>query len=86
MFPADVDPDFEYNGLTPSCAASPGSDSEFSFFVKAGTVNKLVIYFQGGGACWDTMNCLYVSTYSEEAPPHRDVFRHLGSGNTRYRQ
>ncbi len=69
IFPADVDPDFEYNGLTPSCAASPGTDSEFSFFVKAGTVNKLVVYFQGGGGCWDSMNCLYFSTYSEEAPP-----------------
>jgi hypothetical protein len=78
--PADVYPEFEYNGLTPSCAACPPSidpdtgqlevyDPEFTFFVKGGKTNKLVIYFQGGGACWDSMNCLYAHTYYEEVPP-----------------
>ena len=57
--PADVYPGFEYNGLTPSCASCPPTvnpdtgqpefyDPEFTFFVKGGTTNKLVIYFQGG--------------------------------------
>lgn len=68
IYPDDVDPDFEYNGLTPSCAACPGCNDQFSFFVKGGKTNNLVIYFQGGGACWDTMNCLYVHTYYEEVP------------------
>lgn len=69
VYPEDVDPDFEYNGLRPSCAACPGCDDRFSFFVRGGKTNNLVVYFQGGGACWDTMNCLYVSTYYEEVPP-----------------
>lgn len=69
LFPDDLYPDFEYEGLKPGCAACPGFDPEFSFFVKGGKVNKLVVYFQGGGACWDSMNCLYAHTYSEEVPP-----------------
>lgn len=42
---------FTYNGLSPSCSNHPSaSNSKFSFFVRYGNVNKLVIYFQGGGA------------------------------------
>ncbi len=69
IFPADDYSDFEYKGLKPSCSNYPGSDPEFSFFVKGGKKNKLVIYLQGGGACWDTKNCLYAPTYLQEAPP-----------------
>ena len=29
----------------------------YVFFVKRGTVNKLLIYYQGGGACWDYLTC-----------------------------
>jgi hypothetical protein len=67
--PAVVYPDFEYNGLKPGCAACPPYDPNFSFFARGGTSNNLVIYFQGGGACWDSMNCLYFHTYYEEVPP-----------------
>ncbi len=68
LFPADLYPDFQYNGLAPSCAACPDCDPEFSFFVKGGKQNRLVVYFQGGGACWDSKNCLYAHTYYEEVP------------------
>lgn len=55
--PADYG--FEYNGLTPACSNCPGTpDDKFTFFVKGGKKNKLVIFFQGGGACWDTINCV----------------------------
>jgi hypothetical protein len=69
-----VSPDthFQYNGLKPSCAACPftGCDTDYSFFVKGGTTNNLVIYFEGGGACWDSRNCLYpgINTYSTDIP------------------
>jgi len=77
--PELVYPEYEYNGLEPSCAACPPTvdpntgqvktyDPKFTFFVKGGNTNKLVIYFQGGGACWHTNNCLYVHTYMEEVP------------------
>lgn len=48
----DPDGTFEYNGLNPSCSGFPGTNPGFHFFAKGGTVNKLVIYFEGGGACW----------------------------------
>lgn len=57
---------FEYNGLTPACSCAPGTpDDEFTFFVKGGKRNNLVIFFQGGGACWDFMNCILFPTYTQ---------------------
>lgn len=41
----------------------PGGDticsdgSEYRFFVRPGDPDKLVVYFQGGGACWFGRNC-----------------------------
>lgn len=47
----------EYKGrtFTPTCI-EPGS--EYRYFAKRGTVNKLLMYYQGGGACWDALTCL----------------------------
>ena len=39
--------------LTPICM----NGSPYEFFVKRGTVNKLLMYYQGGGACWDALTC-----------------------------
>jgi len=52
--------------LEPTCLSLPGTDPEFSFFAKGGTVNNLVIFFDGGGACWDSINCLYFPTCTQE--------------------
>lgn len=38
---------------TPVCM----NGSPYHFFAKRGTVNKLVVYYQGGGACWDSLTC-----------------------------
>jgi hypothetical protein len=38
---------------TPECM----DESTYSFFVKRGSVNKLVMYYQGGGACWEQLTC-----------------------------
>ena len=73
--PAEVYPDFEYNGLTPACSACPTCTSdEFTFFAKKGRVNNLVIYFQGGGGCWDTVNCLYAPTYNQQQSETVEMF------------
>ena len=47
----------EYEGrtLTPRCGFDGNED--YHFFVKRGSVNKLLIYYQGGGACWDNLTC-----------------------------
>ncbi len=61
--PADYG--FTYNNLEPSCSCAPGTpDSEFTFFVKGGKRNNIVVFFQGGGACWDFMNCVAAPTYT----------------------
>lgn len=78
--PAQAYPGFTYGGLAPSCAAAPPTvnqetgevtfyDPEFTFFVKGGKSNKWLVYFEGGGACWHPMNCLYVHTYNEQVTP-----------------
>ncbi len=60
----DSYPDFTYRGLSPSCTHCPMDEceSQFYFFARGGTVNNLVVYFEGGGACWHTINCIYYST------------------------
>jgi hypothetical protein len=52
--------------LTPTCIGLPFTDPTFSFFVKGGTVNNLVVFFDGGGACWHSMNTIYNPTCSLE--------------------
>lgn len=39
--------------LTPVCM----NGTPYQFFAKRGSVNKLLIYYQGGGACWDSLTC-----------------------------
>jgi len=45
----------EYLGksLAPICM----NGTPYEFFVKRGSVNKLLVYYQGGGACWDSLTC-----------------------------
>ncbi len=45
----------EYLGLelTPTCIF----DTPYHYFAKRGSVNKLLMYYQGGGACWEQLTC-----------------------------
>jgi hypothetical protein len=63
---------------TPDLAAGwtkiePGGDTicsrgtPFVYFVHPGTVNRLVVYFQGGGACWDDTSCSLGGVFKETA-------------------
>jgi hypothetical protein len=47
----------EYQGreFSPTCIF----DTPYHFFVKRGSVNKLVMYYQGGGACWENLTCTF---------------------------
>ncbi|TFH23246.1 MAG: hypothetical protein E4H03_06625 [Myxococcales bacterium] len=47
----------EYEGrtYTPRCAFD--GDEDYHFFVKRGSENKVVMYYQGGGACWENLTC-----------------------------
>lgn len=49
---------FRGRDLAPLCSGFPDTHPTFSFFVKGGDVNNLVVYFEGGGSCWDALSCL----------------------------
>lgn len=44
---------YQKKHLTPQCIYG----QPYNFFVKRGSVNKLIMYYQGGGACWDALTC-----------------------------
>ena len=42
-----------------TCSALPGTDPRFSFWARTGSSKDLVVYFDGGGACWDNFTCSF---------------------------
>jgi len=47
------------NMHTATCSGFPGFDSSFSFWSRQGTSKNLVVFFEGGGACWDNLTCTF---------------------------
>ena len=51
----------------------PGGDTicstgtPYAYYVHPGTVNRLVVYFEGGGACWNDVTCSDPGTYFDSA-------------------
>lgn len=43
--------------FTPTCSQAPGADPAYRFWIHRGTTDGLVIFFDGGGACWDDVTC-----------------------------
>jgi len=57
-----IDANGNVRTIFPRCSGGPMPDgtldsSEYSFFFKRGKSDKLVVFFEGGGACWDTATC-----------------------------
>src|ERR1041384_7604860 len=46
-----------WNEIAPGGATTCALGGPYAFWVRPGTVNRLVIDFQGGGACWDALTC-----------------------------
>ena len=44
---------------TATCSGFPGTDPAFSFWTRKGKSKNLVVYFEGGGACWDNLTCTF---------------------------
>lgn len=44
---------YEGDTLVPQCQDS----TSFTFFAKRGSENKLLMYYYGGGACWNSLTC-----------------------------
>jgi hypothetical protein len=47
----------EWNRIVPGGDTICARGDEYSFFVRPGESDDLMIYFQGGGACWNGVNC-----------------------------
>jgi hypothetical protein len=43
--------------FTPTCSKAPGTTSKFYYFFHQGTADGLVVFFNGGGACWNSETC-----------------------------
>jgi hypothetical protein len=43
--------------LEPICSGVAGGDPSFHFWARRGAVDKLVVFFEGGGACWSSETC-----------------------------
>lgn len=43
--------------ISPTCSNAPGADPAYRFWARRGASNKLVVFFDGGGACWDDVTC-----------------------------
>lgn len=42
-----------------SCTGYPGTDASYRFYTRKGKTRNLVVYFEGGGACWDSATCTF---------------------------
>jgi hypothetical protein len=42
-----------------SCSAYPGTDASYQFWARKGKSRNLVVYFEGGGACWNDLTCSF---------------------------
>lgn len=51
-------PEGEWTRIVPGGETVCALGTEYSFFVRPGSGEDLVIYFQGGGACWNDETCL----------------------------
>lgn len=51
-----------WNQLTPAGDTICADGSDYSYFVSPGKINKLLIDFEGGGACWNGGTCSNPST------------------------
>jgi Pectinacetylesterase len=44
---------------TATCSGYPGTDAKFSFWTKRTASKNVMVYFEGGGACWDSLTCTF---------------------------
>jgi hypothetical protein len=54
--------------LEPICSMG----TPYHFWAKRGTVNKLVMYYQGGGACWNYLTCVAFVVYDQSVDTSGD--------------
>ena len=48
---------FDWQEIYPGGAAICSDGSPYKFLTRKGSADKLLVYLQGGGACWFRQNC-----------------------------
>lgn len=56
-----------WNAISPGGETTCSRGTPFRYFVRPGTVNRLIVEFRGGGACWDALTCSLAGAVFEEA-------------------
>ncbi len=65
-----------WNSFTPAGKTTCSDGSPYRFFVRPGDPGKLMVFFQGGGACWTRQTCdpsgrpTYTVNIAEDFTPH----------------
>ncbi len=63
-----------WNELQPGGDTVCARGTPFAFFVHPGTVNKVVVDFMGGGACWDETTCgTDLGIFTDSVAPYREA-------------
>jgi len=74
VLPTDLAPG--WNVMVPGGDTTCARGTEYAYAVYKGSVNKLVIDFMGGGACWNSLTCSFAgSLFNEEVDP--DALLHM---------
>lgn len=58
----------------PTCSQAEGTDAAYAFWYRQGTGDGLVVYFDGGGACWDDATCA-MPRHAGGDPGRRTVYK-----------
>ena len=70
--PALDELDEGWNTMKPGGETTCAHGTGFEFYVRAAHTGKLMVYFYGGGACWDAEGCVEGSTiYNQYIRPER---------------
>jgi hypothetical protein len=65
--------------LEPACALSAVIPEPFRFFVQPGKSDRLLIYHEGGGACWESNTCATPLISKEAATYHHEITENEGT-------
>ena len=61
----------DWKEVSPGGPTICSKGAPFNFYYKKGSVNKLVVEFEGGGACWNDATCT-LGTFTTECKPPND--------------
>ncbi len=67
----DIPAPSELRVIEPGAPTICSRDTPFRYFVRGGDPKKLVIDFQGGGACWNEFTCSIAGAIFSEAAPSK---------------